>query len=148
MTIWFDLDGTLVDLYAVDGWLEYLMSEDTFPYDEAKVLLNMSLLARYLNKLQSHGYKLGIISWTSKAGTSLYNGEVALSKLVWLHKHLNSVQWDEIKIVEYGTAKSTFKNTQFDILFDDEEPNRNDWGETAYEPHQIFEVLKELVKGE
>lgn len=147
MTIWFDLDGTIADLYGVDNWLEYLIAGDPYPYEQAAVLVNMSLLARYLNRLQRMGYQLGIISWTSKNGTDLYNGEVALTKMLWLHKHLNSVHWDSINIVKYGTPKDTFKNTQFDILFDDEEKNRDTWGETAYTPGQIFDVLKELCKG-
>ena len=29
MTIWFDMDGTLFDLYSVENWLEYLQNEDT-----------------------------------------------------------------------------------------------------------------------
>ena len=35
-TIWFDLDGTLVDLYGVEGWLEDLTNHNERPYREAK----------------------------------------------------------------------------------------------------------------
>ena len=31
--IYFDLDGTLANLYGVENWLEYLIKEDTYPYD-------------------------------------------------------------------------------------------------------------------
>lgn len=31
MTIWFDMDGTIADLYGVDGWLEMLIAEDPTP---------------------------------------------------------------------------------------------------------------------
>ena len=31
------------------------------------------------------------------------------------------------------------------ILFDDEEPNRNMWGEGAYDVHNILGVLKEIA---
>lgn len=141
--IWFDMDGTIADLYGVEGWLDYLLAGDTTPYAKAGPLLNLSLLARYLNKLQAQGWAIGIISWTSKGGTDLYNGEVALAKLVWLHKHLTSVTWDEIKIVPYGTNKR--QACGGGILFDDEEPNRAAWGEGAYTPDDIITILKGLL---
>ena len=140
--IWFDLDGTVADLYGVENWLDYLLASDTTPYIEAAPMLNMSLLARYLNKLQTQGWTIGVISWTTKNGTDLYNGEVALAKLAWLHKHLRSVAWDSINIVPYGTNKREVCGGG--ILFDDEEGNRAIWGEGAYEPYEIINILKGL----
>ena len=143
--IHFDLDGTLANLYAVEGWLSMLRAYDPTPYAEAEVMLNMSLLARYLNRLQETGYQIGIISWLSKSPTPEYDEAVTAAKLMWLKKHLRSVSWDAIRIVSYGTPKSTFKESEFDILFDDEERNRDEWGETAYEPGQIFEIIKDIL---
>lgn len=144
MKLWFDMDGTIADLYGVDGWLNDLHNEKTRPYDEARALLNLSYLARLLNAAQHKGYSIGIISWTVRGGSDLYNGQVALAKLLWLHKHLASVKWDEIKIVSYGTNKR--ETCGEGILFDDEEPNRKAWGEGAYAPNRIFEILKEVTK--
>lgn len=140
--IWFDMDGTIADLYGVEGWLDYLIAKDTFPYDNAEVMFNFSLFARLLNQVQRNGWKIGIISWTSKNGTDLYNGQVALSKMIWLHKHLHSVQWDEIKIVPYGTNK--YETCGGGILFDDEEGNRKAWQDEAFTPDRIIEILKTL----
>ena len=39
--IWLDMDGTIVDLYGVDNWLEYIKAEDEKPYKIAKPLVNM-----------------------------------------------------------------------------------------------------------
>lgn len=142
-TLWFDMDGTLADLYGVENWLKYLQAEDTYPYDVAMPMHNFSQLARKLNKLQSQGWKIGIISLTSKSGSDLYNGQVALAKMCWLHKHLRSVQWDEIKIVKYGTNK--YMECGGGILFDDEEQNRNSWKDKAYEPSAILSVLSDLL---
>ena len=50
--IYFDMDGTITDLYSVHGWLENLQNFQTKPYREAKALLNMRKLARVLNRLQ------------------------------------------------------------------------------------------------
>lgn len=143
-TVWFDMDGTIADLYGVEGWLNDLRANNTRPYDTAKVMLNMSQFARLLNHVQRNGYRIGIISWTSKGGSDLYNGQVALAKMAWLYKHLKSVQWDEIKIVPYGTNK--FNVCNGGILFDDEKNNRNVWGAHAYEPNDIIKVLKQLIK--
>lgn len=140
--IWFDMDGTIANLYAVEGWLDYLQREDVYPYAEAATMLNFSLLARLLNQLQAQGWKLGVISWTAKFGSEMYNLAVETTKREWLAKHLPSVQWDEIKVVRYGTNK--YQTCGGGILFDDEEENRNAWGDKAYEPQYIVDVLKGL----
>lgn len=140
--IWFDMDGTIANLYAVHNWLIYLECENPFPYENAMPMMNFSRLAKLLNKLQKNGWKIGIISWTAKYGSDNYNSVVAKAKTKWLAKHLKSVQWDEIKIVKYGTNK--FSVCGGGILFDDEEGNRTKWMDEAYEPNKIFEVLNGL----
>lgn len=145
-TIWWDMDGTIANLYAVENWLSMLRDYDPTPYAKAKVMHNMSVLARYMNKAQKMGYRIGIISWLSKSSTIKYDAEVTAAKIEWLHKHLNSVQFDLINIVSYGTPKENFMETDDDILFDDEQCNRDNWRGDAYEPDQIFEILKALVR--
>lgn len=137
--IWFDMDGTLADFYGVENWLEYLLNSDPTPYKVAKPLLNMSALARRLNKLQKCGYTINIVSWLSKNSNEDFDKAVTTAKLEWLHRHLPSVKWNEIHIVRYGINKSTIGSG---ILFDDEEPNREMWGKDAYDVHNILEVLK------
>jgi len=144
-TIWWDMDGTIANLYAVDNWLPKLRAEDASPYAEAEVMWNMSQLARLMNSVQKLGYQLGIISWTSKGGSASYNELVKQAKLDWLKKHLASVSWDSICVVAYGTPKSLMMRTEEDILFDDEEPNRINWQGEAYEPQDMVKVLKALL---
>lgn len=145
MTIWFDMDGTIVNLYAVENWLPKLRNEDTSPYADAIPLLKMNVLARLLNKAQRNGHKIGIVSWTSKGGSTEYNKAVAITKIKWLANHLASVHFDEICIMDYGTPKSIVMNNSNDILFDDEEPNRNEWKGIAYDVNNIIEILKEIA---
>lgn len=135
----FDMDGTLVDFYGVDGWLNYLMNKDAYPYENAQPLLNLSALARQLNKLQRNGYKINIISWLAKNSSADFDEKVTEAKKKWLKKHLPSVKWDRITIVSYGVNKATLGHG---VLFDDEEPNRNTWGDGAYDVHNILEILK------
>ena len=144
-TIWWDMDGTIANLYAVDNWLPMLRAEDTTPYEKAEVMWNMSQLARLMNQVQLMGYKLGIISWTSKGGSASYNEAVKQAKLNWLKKHLASVSWDRVYVVKYGTPKSLVMDTEDDILFDDEEPNRDAWLGHAFEPEMMIKVLKHLL---
>lgn len=143
-TIWFDMDGTIANLYAVADWLPKLRASDPSPYAEADTLLNMSHLARLLHKVQALGYTIGIISWTSKGGSESYNEAVKEAKLNWLGQHLRSVRFDYINIIAYGTPKADFGSPS-DILFDDEDRHRNSWVGTAYEPDEIISVLKELA---
>ena len=144
--IWFDMDGTIADLYSVENWLPMLRAEDPTPYIEAKPLLRMCDLARRLNMLQKAGFKIGVISWTSKGGSDAYNEEVANAKREWLSKHLASVTFDKIDIVPYGTPKYEGRNG---ILFDDEKQNRLGWDTTpenlAFDVDNILEVLKNLL---
>jgi hypothetical protein len=146
MKIWFDMDGTIADLYGVTDWLPMLCASDPTPYAIAKPLVNLSRLARYLNRLQKMGHEIGVISWLSKTSTPEYDAMVSSAKMFWLGRHLPSVKWDEIKIVSYGTNK--WESCGEGILFDDEARNRDTWGGAAYEPNNIFEILTELVKAE
>lgn len=145
-TIFFDMDGTLADLYGVEGWLGCLIASNALPYEIAKPLVRLSALARLLNRLKEKGFRIGIISWLSKSGTSEYNEEVRTVKQDWLDKHLKSVHFDEVNIVEYGTPKNQFCKTEQDILFDDESRNREAWTGKAYSENEILEILKELLK--
>jgi hypothetical protein len=133
------MDGTLADFYGVENWLQYLIDGNPFPYENAKPLVNMSALARRLHTLQRKGYKVNVISWLAKNSTAEFDEAVTEAKKRWLRKHLPSVHWDNINIVGYGTPKNTIG---CGILFDDEEPNRNMWGEGAYDVHNILEILK------
>ena len=144
-TIYFDMDGTIANLYAVENWLPMLRAEDTTPYTLAEPMMRMNVLARVLNDLKRKGFKVGIVSWTAKNGTIEYNERVRKAKIKWLKNHLKSVQFDEIHIVEYGTPKHEIVNDKNGILFDDEEPNRVGWTGTAFDVDNIIEVLKGIA---
>ena len=141
-TINFDMDGTLANLYGVENWLSDLTNSNPRPYVVAKPLLNMSALARILNRLKKSGYKINIISWLSKNSTTEYDKAVTFAKRQWLSKHLKSVSFDNIYIVPYGTPKQTISSG---ILFDDEKPNRDNWTGQAFDVDSILDILKGLT---
>lgn len=136
----FDMDGTIADFYGVEGWLESIENSDTYPYDAAKGKLNLSQLAKLLNRLSD--YEINIISWTAKDGSPAYNKAVEAAKKKWLNRHLPSVHFAHIYIVDYGTPKHEISKG---ILFDDNEEIRNDWGEGAFDETEILKVLKGLI---
>ena len=145
--IWFDMDGTIADLYSVENWLPKLRAYDESPYMNAAPLLRLCVLARILNKLQREGFTINIISWLSKDPNPIYGAKVTAAKYYWLKKHLPSVIFNEIRIVPYGTPKSFVMSEKDAILFDDEEKNRVEWennGGIAYNVNNILGVLKAL----
>lgn len=147
--IYFDMDGTIADLYAFPDWRVALDNEDITPYAAARPMVNMSLLARYLNKLARQGFQLGIISWTSRNGSTEYHKQIEEVKRHWLAKHLPSVRFNEVHIVPYGTPKSSLAALKDGILFDDEKRNRIEWhkafnGGLAFDETNILEILRGL----
>lgn len=143
--IYFDMDGTIANLYGVDNWLDYIIKGYTKPYREAKTLINMRELSKELNRLQEKGYIIGIISWLAKGATNEYNKRVTKAKMDWLKKHLSSVQFDRVHIIEYGTPKEECGEG---ILFDDERYNRIQWDKIdnniAFDETNILTILKGL----
>ena len=150
--IYFDMDGTLANLYEVDNWLAKLRAEDPTPYMEAPVMHNMQALAHRLNKLKELGYTIGIISCLSKESSATYDEEVTKAKTKWLTKHLSSVEFDEVHIVPYSNRKSQYAQISNGIIFDDNKFVRKEWIKSnpegwAFTENNIFEVLEMLSKG-
>ena len=147
--IWLDMDGTIADLYGVDGWLDDLMAYRARPYEEATPLYDSIDLLETLSDLKDAGYKIGIISWLSKKPTAEYNERVIKAKKEWLKKQYLDLLLDEIIITAYGIKKSdTCRGYGKGILVDDEEQNRNAWdlGKTIDATENILTALRGLLK--
>lgn len=139
--VYFDMDGTIADLYGVCNWLSYLENESVFPYTNAANLVERNAFAERVNLLRAHGYKIGIISWLSKSGSAEYKEAIKMAKLFWLAVHFRGVKFDEIHIVDYGTPKSeVVENPGW--LFDDEEKNRAEWGGLALDVNNILKDME------
>lgn len=148
MTIYFDMDGTIANLYGVENWLSQLRAEDATPYAEAAPLVDMSELQLYLSILQNRGYKIGVISWLAKNSSKSYDKIVRKTKKEWLRATLPEIQFDEIHIVKYGTRKDYVAKDKFGIIFDDDERVREKWKGLPINPNteDIIEKLKEIKK--
>ena len=148
MTIYFDMDGTIANLYGVENWLSQLRAEDATPYAEAAPLVDMGELQLYLSILQNRGYKIGVISWLAKNSSKSYDKIVRKTKKEWLRATLPEIQFDEIHIVKYGTRKDYVAKDKFGIIFDDDERVREKWKGLPINPNteDIIEKLKEIKK--
>ena len=147
ITINFDLDGTLANLYGVEGWLPMLEAHDETPYVIAEPLLRLNIFARIINKLQREGYRIAVLSWLSKNTDADYDERVTKAKLEWLEKY--NFPYDEIHLVKYGTTKAncTRKIGGYQILIDDNEKVRKGWnlGDTINANENILKNLEKLV---
>jgi len=144
MKIWFDMDGTIADLYGVNGWLDMLIAKDATPYAIAKPLLNLNTLAKLIHKVQKNGFKVCIVSALAKNSNNDYDEKVKNAKMKWLKKHLASVHFDEIRFVPYTFVKNDV-NSGNDILFDDEDRHLIAWAGKAIHASEILTTLKALA---
>ena len=146
-TIYFDMDGTIADLYAVDGWLQRLRDEDPSPYTEACPLCNMNELSELLVRAKAQGYEIGVITWLSKEATREYKKVITQAKKEWITKNFQ-VEIDEAHFVQYGTRKDYVAKNKEGIIFDDDERVRAKWRGQAFNPTEqdIIEVLQEILK--
>ena len=146
-TLVFDMDGTIADLYAVADWLENIIAENVRPYAIAEPMYNMNKLVNVINRLKENGWRVAIVSWTSKHGSKEYNKAVRKVKKEWLDRY--NFPYDELHVIKYGTPKSYCmrKTGGFQILFDDEEPNRKAWrnGSTVNANEDIYKILKNML---
>ena len=143
----FDMDGTIADLYGVEGWLKDLRTESVRPYTEAKPLYDMDELRELLNRLQKLGWLICVTTWLAKGATKEYDKAVTKAKKEWLEKY--NFPYDEIHCVKYGTTKAncTRKKGGFQILIDDNKKVRDGWtlGTTVNAEFDITKFLMALV---
>ena len=143
--IYFDMDGTIADLYGQKDWLKNLRAEKTAPYEKARPMVDMKALKTALNNLREKGYKLGIITWLAKDSTLEYKQATRVAKIDWLDKHFGVGYFDKIHMVQYGTPKHKVATIKNALLFDDNEEVRQTWNiGTAHNEKNILATLRTL----
>ena len=145
--IYFDMDGTIADLYGYKGWLGMLRAEDTTPYKDCAVIFDIEELRQLFNALLAAGFILGIISWGAMGGSREYCRRTRKAKKAWCDEHFPGV-FSEFHVVKYGTPKHYVRNVKDSILVDDNSDVRNAWkGETidASDTQKMIAALRELL---
>ena len=149
----FDLDGTLVDLYGVEDWLDKIRAYDPTPYQTAEPLVDMAELTCLLRSLQNCGIRVSVITWLSKEPNKQYDDEVRKAKRAWLKSY--GFPFDTLRCVAYGTPKHKIEAARLAddeeaLIFDDDARVRRDWNlGGAIDPTttNILDVLKEILDG-
>lgn len=146
----FDMDGTIADLYGVEGWLNDLMNGDPRPYIEARAIYETDKLNTLLTLLKAFGWRVVITTWLAKGSTPDYDKKVRKAKLDWLDR--THFPYDEIHLVKYGTTKAncTRHHGGFQILIDDNDNVRGGWtlGATIDAKENILEALSKILTTE
>lgn len=140
--IYFDMDGTITDLYSVPNWLNKLTTSNVTPYREALPIGNPEELKSVLERLKKCGYHLGVVSWCAKGGSKEYNQATRKAKKAWLNKYYPNI-FEEVHIVKYGTPKHRTVNCS-GILVDDSQDVRKAWGARSIDATDFQNILKNL----
>ena len=149
--ICFDMDGTIANLYGVQGWLEMIENENPQPYEIAEPMWDMVELATTLKMLQVKGYEVRVITWLAKDSTEDYKDKTRQAKLEWLEKY--GFPYDKFHGVAYGTTKANCIRKYLEIneqaiLIDDNDKIRQGWtvGNTINPTTEnIIDILKALL---
>ena len=147
----FDMDGTIADLYAVEGWLPMLRSENPTPYRMAEPMWDMAELTEVLLAVMAIGIEIRIVTWLSKDSSEEYKDEVRLAKREWLAEQ--NFPFDHFHGVQYGATKADsvrryLNEGETAILIDDNDRVREGWtlGETINPTNTtIIEALRSLL---
>ena len=146
--LYFDMDGTIANLYNVEGWESKLRAEDPSPYADASPLVDMVRLAAIIAKLRSAGVTVGVISWGAMDGTTEYTREVKRVKREWCKRY--GLAFDEFHVVKYNTPKHRVAKCKPSILVDDNSDVRQTWtlGATvdARDSSRMMEQLENILQ--
>ena len=145
-TIYFDMDGTIADLYNYNDWLEMLQNENIEPYANCSPI-EIDEVREVLNSLVGLGWTIGVISWSARNGSKEYNRATRKAKKQWINTYLPGIV-SEFHVVKYGTPKHYVCKVKDSILVDDNADVRARWhGQTidATDSKKMLENLKKLL---
>lgn len=149
--IYFDLDGTVYDLFGVPNWLEKLNTEDVSVYSEGSSLFANDFY-KIVSALMRYGVRFGVITWGSMTATPEFEVKTEETKRRWVKDNLPFCE--SFAYQQYGTPKQqAVKNrTQNDILIDDNSDVIKVWengkNRTAYKVTDdkcVTDILKEIL---
>lgn len=136
-TVWFDMDGTLYDLYSIPNWLEELQNKNPNVFYEGKPMYNSYRINQAIEALVAHGWDVGVVTWAPMGvfEEEDFFTEVAYQKLCWIRRYYPELAHN-FHCIPYGESKrnyvyktrmqaSLLGGTQ--ILVDDNRMVRDDW---------------------
>lgn len=149
--IYFDLDGTIYDLYGRKNWLVELRNEVS-PFYDLQPLVDLDTLNLLMDKLILQGNSFGVITWLPMDATREFEDLCRKDKAKRLIEDFGYNQFETHSAVKYGTPKHSCvleKLTPDHVLIDDNLEILADWtlaGGTGIEARRIMYYLTSLLK--
>jgi phosphoglycolate phosphatase-like HAD superfamily hydrolase len=130
--VYFDMDGTIADLYNVEDWLPKIIKEEKGAYLSAKPLFNQKDLEEILTKLFHKGVEFGVISWGAKNSSTDYLKQTEKEKRTWLKMYIPTLESD-VTVQPYGTPKHMAITGKYDNIYlvDDNAEVLTEWEENS-----------------
>lgn len=143
--LWFDLDGTIYNLYAISDWEKRLRAEDETVYNEEGCKKgDWRRLQDAVTMARENGYKIGIITWLTMRPSRTYEFEMrsSIEKHKWIRKNYSDLLSDGLFIaVPYGMKKHLIAKAVDDegihILVDDNKAIRKEWRKCGHGFHAV-----------
>lgn len=146
--IYFDMDGTVYDLYALPNWLELLREEREGAFTLGSPKVDMVALREVCELLRAEGWDFGIITWLPIGATKKYCRSCEQEKKEWAKKFMPYIT--EFYTQVYGVPKqiAPIRQAKTMILIDDNAGVRKTW-ETKKQRKTIdanLDIIAELRK--
>lgn len=146
--IYFDMDGTVADLYGEKNWLNNLRNEREGSFINLRPLVDMNELAMVCHQLMNLGYSFGVITWLPMGASYEFERVCEEEKRAWVEEFMPWVS--EFYAQSYGVPKqyAPSKRAAEMILIDDNAEVRAMWN-TEVQRSSIDatqDIIKELRK--
>lgn len=146
--IYFDMDGTVADLYGEKNWLDNLRNEREGSFINLRPLVDMNELAMVCHQLMNLGYSFGVITWLPMGASYEFERVCEEEKRAWIEEFMPWVS--EFYAQSYGVPKqyAPSKRAAEMILVDDNAEVRAMWN-TEVQRSSIDatqDIIKELRK--
>lgn len=151
--IYFDMDGTVYNLYGIENWLQMLRNEERGAFTLGCALVDMVRLKEICLKLIGKGYQIGIITWLPMGASQEYMQICVEEKYLWVRNNMPYVS--EFYAQEYGTPKqyAPARRAAEMWLVDDSKEVREMWvtekQRKAIDANEnIIEALERILRNE
>lgn len=130
-TVYFDMDGTIANLYAVPDVFKRLDANDATPYAEA---IPIPKYIDMMHQFKEMGYKVGIITACSRFPPNTpddvkakMNIETEANKIKWLKEQGLWGIIDTFQFIPCGVSKYEVTEDKTGVLVDDEDKVLATW---------------------
>lgn len=152
LKVFFDLDGTLFDLYGKSDWLYRLENEIEGVFSSGDLMPEISKedLFEVIADLSAYGVEFNVITWLPMQASREYQETCTNEKIKWVRKNLPFI--NNIVCQPYGTPKQNgiLQKAYRCILIDDNAEVCETWNtpkmRTSYVVNEKFTAVSALIE--